>query len=203
MYSLTAFPPIVAFIGRMGSGKSTAATALQSFLRNRFYRVSFAEPLKEMLDALGVPDDNLYVGTEKETPLNFLCGKSARYAMQTLGTEWGRKLIGEDIWVNALMQRIDADQHLRHIIDDARFDNEVAAIRKRGGIIIRIVRGETTEVTHASEDNDHLVADYTINNNGTPMQLCENVIGCLNKWRETYEATIRADTADGSSRTTT
>ena len=39
-------------------------------------------------------------GRWKEHPCSLLLNKTPRYAMQTLGTEWGRELIGENIWTH-------------------------------------------------------------------------------------------------------
>ena len=47
--------------------------------------------------------------------------------LQVLGTEYGRKLLGDDVWVKVLKRRVDywlrVEPHLI-IIDDCRFENE-------------------------------------------------------------------------------
>lgn len=118
----------------------------------------FAAPLKRMLASLGVPDRNLY-GTpaEKLEPLDVLGGKSARHALQTLGTEWGRDCMDADFWVRAWEHALETECDRDDVIvaDDVRFHTESEAIEKRGGLLICIVRGNDDFMRiprHASED---------------------------------------------------
>ena len=69
----------------------------------------------------------------KELPHKDLCNQTIRRAMQTLGTEWGRNLIGQDIWVNALERRIKSTGASVILIPDVRFDSEAEMIFKNGG----------------------------------------------------------------------
>ena len=65
-----------------------------------FLCLPFAAPLKAMFAALGIapaPRDDPRVW--RETPHPLLCGRTPRQALQTLGTEWGRDCIGDDVWV--------------------------------------------------------------------------------------------------------
>lgn len=162
------YPQVIGLCGRIGAGKTTLANHLR-------YKgasgVSFADPLKGMLHALGVPLANIY-GTpeDKLQPLEILCGRSARYAAQTLGTEWGREIIGDDLWVNAWMIRARRTLEAKCFVvaDDLRFPNEVAAVRSLGGIVIRVVRPDLPldVATHASEQSDKLKVDYELINDG-------------------------------------
>lgn len=142
---------IIALTGYAGSGKSTAAKHLVD--RHGFTLVKFAGPLKSMLRCLGLGDREIE-GDLKEQPHPVLCGQTPRRAMQTLGTEWGRNLIGSDLWVRVAMESALAvlDQGGRVVIDDCRFENEAAAIKAAGGTIIRINRpGTGLAHAHASE----------------------------------------------------
>jgi hypothetical protein len=47
---------------------------------------------------LGLKDEHFFDRQLKETPLPVI-GKSPREIMQTLGTEWGRRLVNPDLWV--------------------------------------------------------------------------------------------------------
>src|SRR5690606_21287800 len=116
-------PPVVAFTGRAGSGKSTASRYLVE--RHGYQLVKFAGPLKAMMRALGLGDRHIE-GDDKELPCALLSGKTPRHAMQTLGTEWGRNCIGENFWVD--LWTYHASQHERVVVDDCRFANEARAI---------------------------------------------------------------------------
>lgn len=149
---------LIGLAGPAGVGKTFVAN--QFDWDHNFARVSFGEPLKRMSESLlryaGVnAPRNFTRGDYKETPLDQLGGVSTRKVMQTLGTEWGRDQIDPDFWVMLGIRRAEAllDEGVSVVIDDVRFDNEAAAIRKAGGMIFG-VRGESTrEVSgdHISE----------------------------------------------------
>lgn len=163
----------IGFCGSAGAGKSTAAEHLM--LRWQFQRVRFAGPLKAMMLALGL-DPAQVDGDRKEEPSALLCGRTPRQAMQWLGTEWGRNLIGEGFWIAAWHAATQAG-HLQHpwhghvpliVADDVRFANEAKAIRDRGGLVVRIERpgaGSASGGDHASERMD-FVPDRIIRNTG-------------------------------------
>jgi hypothetical protein len=72
--------------------------------------------------------------------------------MQTLGTDWGRKLIDENLWVEAAFGIIGQDKEHNWVFDDVRFLNEYEAIRRAGGEVWKVVRPTTTLTSpHESE----------------------------------------------------
>lgn len=152
---LAGLPSVVGFCGPAGAGKTTAACYLVGY-HPGWNRCSFADPLRSMLRALGLkPED--FTHDKKEHPHQLLCGKSPRQALQTLGTEWGRQTIGDDIWIRAATHQIlnHIENGGRVVMDDVRFDNEAGMIRALGGIVIHLGRADqrsgTTHTTHASE----------------------------------------------------
>lgn len=155
-------PPIVAFTGQAGSGKSTATRYLIE--QHGYTLVKFAGPLKDMLRAVGMAEDEIE-GSYKETSLAYLCGKTPRHAMQTLGTEWGRNCMGEDFWINLWRRRVEQvfAEAGRVVVDDCRFPNEAAAIRKLGGDIYKLVGRGGIPGHHESErgcgDEDLVIAN--------------------------------------------
>jgi hypothetical protein len=144
---------IIALAGAKGCGKSAAAEAIEEG-DNSWVRLSFADPMKDMLRCLGLTTQELY-GNEKEKPLPHLAGTTARKLMQTIGTEWGRDLIDPDLWVFAMAHRISLlSPTSKVIIDDVRFNNELSWLRGIGATVIGIERGELREqddYTHISE----------------------------------------------------
>ncbi len=100
--------------------------------------------------------------------------------MQSLGTNWGRDMLGPNIWVEAAIDR--ANQFEKVVFSDVRFPNEVTAIKQAGGTIIRIVRPEQTVDLHPSEA---LIAglpfDIQIDNNDTIDTFMANVCEIVDK----------------------
>lgn len=161
---------VIAFTGRAGSGKSTAAKVL---VDQGWTLVKFASPLKAMLRAyyteIGFDPatiDRKIEGDLKEKRCFSLGGKTPRYAMQTLGTEWGRGKLGPHMWVDAWDTRaVDVlEGGGRVVCDDCRFSNEAAVVRRLGGKVVRIAGRGGIGTSHSSEHID-LRADETIYNN--------------------------------------
>lgn len=153
-------PNLVAFTGPLESGKTTCAKYLVSEFG--YTRHRFAGPLKRMLRAIGLSEEQVDGGL-KEAPSEILCGKSTRWALQSLGTNWGRELIGEDLWIRAWKATLP--QGLV-VVDDLRFPNEAQTIRSKGGLIVRVVRpGADLDFSHESESHE-IPADVTVYNNG-------------------------------------
>lgn len=127
---------LIGIVGAAGAGKSTVALHLQDEYGAK--RIRLADGLKRMLCAVGLTEEQVD-GNEKLQPVALLCGKTPRWAMQSLGTEWGRKLIGEEFWVNVTVMAATREwmenPDLLIVIDDVRHANEARAIRQLGGQI--------------------------------------------------------------------
>jgi hypothetical protein len=130
--------PIIALCGPQQHGKSTSAAYLES---QGFARVSFAEPLYQMLSTLIGSNARLL---DKEAPQDALLGKSVRYALQKLGTEWGREMIGDNIWVETarrtIANKLQYDSVKGIVVDDFRFRNEFSMLKSIGANVACIVR---------------------------------------------------------------
>ena len=109
---------------------------------------------------------------------------TVRELLQKLGTEAMRNGLHSDTWVNALMSEFIPysergseyeEMASKWIITDTRFPNEAQAIKKRGGVVIRINR-DMDNGTHPSETAlDDYSFDYIIDNNGTMEDLISSV----------------------------
>lgn len=87
--------PVIGLTGAAGSGKDTAADILCK--THRFIKLSFADPLYDMVSiATRTPVDLLHERECKEATIKSI-GASSRKLLQTLGTEWGREIIDKDI----------------------------------------------------------------------------------------------------------
>lgn len=83
----------------------------------------------------GATEWTAHDGTVYPTQLN------ARIILQTLGTEWGRRL-HDDIWVDAALGHCEVEgPHDNWVITDQRFPNEVIVARERGAVTVRLLRG--------------------------------------------------------------
>ena len=160
---------VVGFCGKIGSGKTTAAFFLCD--KYNYKRTRFAEPLKNMLRALGCSEAEVD-GDLKQEPCSLFGGKTPREAMQLLGTEWGRAL-DSDIWVRAWERGL---RGTRVVVDDVRFPNEAASIRGLGGLVIGLRRGTPDKSFdgHASEAV-RFEPDVWIDNNGTLVELSQQI----------------------------
>jgi hypothetical protein len=190
MYNL---PPVIGIKGIAGAGKSTIALYLTD--RYGYVRSRFAGSLKAMLTAhlreCGIDDaeiERMVDGDLKEVTSAHLGGKSPRYAMQTLGTEWGRQLISPTLWTDTVTSRLDAisaNDNGRSVLDDCRFANESDFVHARGGWTIEVINAKgsaTTETAHVSEANQ-FVADFTIHNDGVSlMRLYAEIERALNAY---------------------
>ncbi len=77
--------------------------------------------------------------------------------METLGTDWGRRMISPGLWANAVEIKIRAvwrDCPSPIVIDDMRFPSDWSVIERLGGILVRIVRPGVGEPRTAA---DHVV----------------------------------------------
>lgn len=111
---------------------------------------------------------------------------TVRDFLQKLGTDGLRDGLHTNVWVNALfadyvphntMGSDYKEDESNWIITDCRFPNEAEAVKKHGGVIVRINRpGNTAVNAHPSETAlDDWSFDYTINNDGTIEDLLTSV----------------------------
>jgi predicted kinase len=164
----TDWPRIVAFSGPAGSGKSTAAKHLVE--GHGYRRIRFADPIKSMLRDLGLTFDQID-GPLKETPCDLLCGKTPRRAMQTLGDEWGRQLIGGDIWVRAWERHLEEailwSSDTRIVVDDLRYPNELDVLLRHDALVVRVHRPSAMAVEGHASESHALFSQRVLTNDAT------------------------------------
>ena len=106
---------------------------------------------------------------------------TVREMLQMVGTDCLRNTFNYNIWINALMADYipTEDGTLpKWVVTDTRFLNEVEAIKKRDGKIVRVERKDVNPPNgHSSEMelSSYKDFDYIIYNNGTIEDLTRNV----------------------------
>jgi len=155
---------LIGFMGKAGSGKDTAADILVREFG--FTKESLAAPMKRGLAAmLDLPEEAMNNRIDREKPyLHYEV--SIRRMLQTLGTDWGRNMVHEDIWVDNLMRRHSRNRNT--VVSDVRFENEAKRIKKAGGIVVALIRPENREIVpqHSSENMPMHLANFVITNGG-------------------------------------
>ena len=178
-------PPIIGVTGLARVGKDAVTDALL-LLGGAQYSYSFANPLRAMLKAgFDIDMNERYWRQHKEDVIPAL-GKSPRQLMQTLGTEWGRVLVSDDIWLVLAAAKL-----IKHgpgmVLPDVRFENEAKWIRDRGGTIIHVTRPNIEAVSeHVSEKGIKAIpGEVFIVNDGTLADLEVHVKSIVDGWNET------------------
>lgn len=203
---------IIGLTGYIGSGKDTTGAALVK--NHGFTRVSFADKVREValaVDPIVAVQDNatarrIEPATSAGYPagiyfrLSTVVGKlgwdeakkipDVRRMLQRLGTEGGRNILGENVWVEAAFRSAPKGDIA---VTDVRFPNEASAIWERDGVLWRIERvAAPRSSNHPSETQiDNIVPDLTLSNNGTIEDLERLVASELQRARS--EAMRRED----------
>lgn len=165
-------------------GKSTIAKYLAT--THGYHALSFASPLLEMVETflmhhgLSMEEIDYYCKQAKEISIPGV-GRSYRHLARTLGTEWGRKLIKETTWLDAFEQKFDRhSSHKAICVDDLRFRNEAALLKRKGFILVQVVRKDARNGIQDTHQSDIDLAsfadwDHTISNDGTFDELYQSV----------------------------
>lgn len=198
-------PSLVGIIGQAGAGKDTIADHLVR--EHGFVKVSFADPMKRFArEVFDFAEHQVWGNIDaKNTPDPRWDGLTPRFALQTLGTEWGRGC-HPDVWIRYALRIADAlrvggwrytpsyglfEEEGRSgfgvVIADCRFANEIAAVRKAGGATVRVRRpgfeGAVGVAHHASEEDQKSLPDSSLDavfeNDGTIPDLLRRVDGWL------------------------
>jgi hypothetical protein len=149
---------LIGIHGPLNGGKDTVANYIQDQYPMLFARYAFASPLKHACEVMfGFSREQIEDRVQKEAVDPFW-GFSPRKAMQLLGTEYGRQMLRDDLWIRRAELEIKnnlAKFDQGTIITDVRFENEAEWVRTQENAILiylevpGLVRD--AKYTHASE----------------------------------------------------
>lgn len=211
---------IVGVSGLAGSGKDTLADFL---VRDHgFVKISFADPMKRFCrEIFNFTEAQLWGPSEERNKLDVRYPRvvvdanlgstmhtflTPRFALQTLGTEFGRTCF-ESIWVDyalRIAKALDGREGISYdaecgifkcarpringvVIPDCRFANEITSVERAGGKVVRIVRPGAGLVgsagLHASEKEMAEIPDdrfaVVLENTGTIERFRNQVAGLV------------------------
>lgn len=141
---------IIGILGKKGSGKDT----LFELIRDRFpfaQRVAIADPLKrDIAYFFRLTVEDLELRKEEFRP-----------CLQWYGH------MNKDRYTALAFEKADSSPSRLVVITDARYPEQVEAIRSRGGLVIRIFRDKIrADDPHPSEAIDEFPYDLSITNPG-------------------------------------
>jgi hypothetical protein len=141
---------IIGVVGLIGAGKDTIADYLVNI--HQFRRESFANTLKDAVSAVFGWDRELLEGRTRHSrewreqvdawwaERLGMPDLTPRWVLQYWGTEVVRRSFHDDTWIASLENRLRKTTD-DVVISDCRFPNEIAAIKRAGGMVIRVHRG--------------------------------------------------------------
>jgi len=158
----------VMFVGPMGSGKTFYSNIL---IDQGYKRVALADPIKDMerqlergkgLVTIALPYINMVpeYGTEEAQLLCDILQNAAdmphelpkpRARLQYIGTEGGRDMIDQDIWIKILKGTVESEPDTNWVCDDCRFVNEYELL-KDSFIPIKLLIDEETQLARLNKD---------------------------------------------------
>lgn len=211
---------LIGLVGFIGAGKGSVGDILRT--QFGFSQDSFAKPLKDAVATIFGWDRQMLEGSTpesrawREQPCEFWSEQfgypfTPRLALQLMGTEAGRNVFHQNLWVASLLNR---SKDKKVVVTDVRFKNEVEAIRKSGGIVVRVRRGleplwYTTALLANGGDKEAInkmaelgvhqsewdwvgcPMDYTLDNNGTLEELEKKISWMLQGERFVLTSTFK------------
>lgn len=186
-------PQVIGLTGYKRSGKDTVAKLLGVY---GYKPYALAGPVKKTARAidpyvlvtreeairLNLPADGFFRFSEVVGAIGEESAKDVadvRQLLQRVGTEGGRSVHGEDVWLNLAARTIFAEaDHRAWVISDVRFGNEADWVRSvLGGQVWKVERpGVGGADGHPSETGvDEIKPDRYVDNSGTLKQLSQTV----------------------------
>ncbi len=167
---------IIGLSGYAQSGKDSTAELL--CLNYGYTRLAFADPMRQALMIINPKLDSITRVSDMVEDYGWDIAKrnpEVRRLLQVLGTDFGRKMLGDDVWINIALSGIKSEDKI--VISDVRYPNEAQAIKNLSGSLWRINRHNHSAVNgHTSEHAmDNYMFNHVIYNDGTLDDLSDEV----------------------------
>ena len=170
-------PRIIGILGRSRSGKDTIANIIKEHYPE--YEICrFAQPIKNALKEIyGFTYDQLE--NDYKESIDSRYGLTPREAMQEMTAFYLTKH-GPSFFSDKVFSLVDNKCFTNIIVPDVRYSHDIVQIRKRGGIVIKVIRPELI-IKHTVENHiGDLEGDYTIINNTDIINLEKKVFSIIN-----------------------
>lgn len=182
---------IIGISGKIGAGKDAIAAHLVK--QHSFQIVRFSDALKEevlrimrktceeICQVYAQLGGGRMIDKPNERQLRYLLWDAKPPIMRRMLQEWGTELRRNEqpgYWVARWTIKVHQlkEKNISVVTPDVRFNDEAAAIRRAGGIVLRVERPGLSIGDHASEtEADSLVFDHVIQNDGTLDDLARRV----------------------------
>lgn len=198
------YPRIIGLSGVARAGKDTVGNILHGLYG--YHLASFSDALNRALCALNpivtMNTDASRVSTMEEMiryadlidSVGYEEAKGypeVRRLLQAMGTEVGRNIFGEDIWVEAMFKTLP---NALVAITNVRFPNEYQAVKDQGGEVWRVTRpGFEPANGHISDTAlDGYTFDHEIVNDGSVYDLADTVVGLMDLVNRDHNRGTRA-----------
>ena len=151
---------LVGFVGFQNCGKNTAALVLEEL---GYKQISFADSLKDCLSVIFQWNRDMLNGITPESrawreQIDVWWAErlgipdfTPRMAMQQVGTNSLRQHFHPDIWISSVEKKMECGGG-NFVFTDLRYPNEIDLVRRKGGKIIRIKKGDDPEWFELAKD---------------------------------------------------
>lgn len=173
--------------GYAGTGKDAVATILED--SHGFYRTFMSQPLNAALCRLNpqveVRPGEVFRYVDLIAQLGYTRAKElpeVRRLLQAMGTEVGRDMFGQTVWIDQLRNYLAAQKPDDDVVvTGIRFPNEARMIVELGGELWWVLRPGYGPVNSHSSDNTLTYEDFdrVVMNDGTLVDLEQSVAKLL------------------------
>lgn len=152
--------PIIAFTGRKGSGKDTAADIIKSLSpETDFIHINFADRLKQMCRLIfDLSEEQTNDPRLKEEITTDWPYQTPRYLMQHAASQL--RMLWPDIWIRSweskVLEACTTSKPKVIIVTDLRFENEYDFLVGRKGFDVTIVKIKRSSILKGDESEKHV-----------------------------------------------